>query len=400
MSAPGWFLVGVALLAAVVQWAPPLAQARDETTVTVASLPIGAQVAGLAVGAGAVWVVDGRAGTVARLDPHTNQVVATIPVAAPSPTCERCWGTVAAGDGVVWVTTDAAGPVVVRIDPTANAIAETVQVGVLPVALAVDEDGGLWLTATLQDAVVHVDPHPAGAVARTAIHLPARISAGRDAVWASAWQPGANGQVMRLDPRTGWVLASIPVGREPGALAVDDADVWVANGMDDTVSRIDARTNTVVATLPVVHDPVGVVIGTDAVWVVSRGSALLAPPTLSRIDPSRNMVAETTPLEGAAPIGTAAGADSLWVASRNLNEVMRIGPVPLPASASAASDPPLLVVVLWVGTILVLAAGALARRSVQRGDRRVRDGRLLSALLLRQQASRRAGARDWTSEVG
>jgi YVTN family beta-propeller protein len=275
----------------------------------------------------------------------------------------------------------------VRIDPTSNAIAETIQVGVLPSALAVDEDGGLWLTATLQDAVVHVDPHPAGAVARTTVHLPAHISAGRGAIWVTAWQPGTKGQAVRLDPRTGVVLATIPVGRDPTALAVDDADVWVANEMDDTVSRIDARTNEVAATIPVVRDPVGVAIGTDAVWVVSRGSALLAPPTLSRIDPSRNMVVETIPLDGAAPIGTAAGAGSLWVASRNLDEVVRIGPLPLPAtaSASAASDPPLHLVALGLGAMVVLVAGLVRQRPAQPagGRRRMPDGHLLSALLAR-----------------
>jgi YVTN family beta-propeller protein len=275
-----------------------------------------------------------------------------------------------------------AGPVIARIDPTSNAIVETVQVGVLPVALAVDEDGGLWLTATLEVAVVHVDPHPAGAVARTAVHLPARISAGRGAIWVTAWQPGANGQVVRLDPRTGVVLATIPVGRDPGALAVADADVWVANEADDTLARIDARTNTVAATLPVVHDPVGVVIGTDAVWVVSRGSAPLAPPTLARIDPGSNTVVETTPLEGAAPIGTAAGAGSLWVASRNLDEVVRIGSLPLPASASTASDPPLHLVALGVSAMVVLVASLVRHRSGHPagGSRRLPDGHLLDAL--------------------
>jgi YVTN family beta-propeller protein len=290
---------------------------------------------------------------------------------------------------------DTDGPVVARIDAASNAVAETVEVGVLPTALAVDEHGALWLTATLEDAVVRVDPRVVGAVARTAVHLPVGILAGQDAVWVTARKPGANGQLVRIDPRTGLVLATIPVGHEPGALAVSNGEVWVANEADHTLSRIDAYTNTVAATIPVVHFPVGVAIGGDAVWVASRGSAVLSQPTLSRIDPSRNMVVETTPLDGTAPIGMAAGAGSLWVASRNPDAVVRIGPVPLPADPPAASSPPLLPVALGVGTLFLLAAGQVLRHSAHRGgDRSVPDVRLLEALLLRQQDRRQAAARE------
>jgi YVTN family beta-propeller protein len=294
----------------------------------------------------------------------------------------------------------AAGPVVARIDPASNNVTETIEVGVLPSALAVDDDGALWLTATLENAVVHVDPHDVGGVARTAVHLPWGIVAGQDAVWVTARKPGSNGQLVRIDPRTGLALATIPIGRDPGALAVGESDVWVANEADHTISRIDAHRNAVAATIPVVHFPVGVVIGADAVWVTSRGSALLSQPTLSRIDASSNMVVETTPLQGTAPIGMAAGAGNLWVASRNPDAVVQIGPAPLPAGPPAASCPPLLPVVLGVGTIFLLAAGEVLRRSAHRGGKRpVPDGRLLGALLLRQQASCQAAAREWPSEV-
>jgi YVTN family beta-propeller protein len=295
---------------------------------------------------------------------------------------------------------DAAGPVVARIDPTSNDVTETVEVGVLPAALAVDGDGALWLAATLENAVVRVDPHVGAALARTAVHLPSGIIASQEAVWVTGRKPGANGQLVRIDPRTGVVLATIPVGHEPGALAIADAAVWVANEADHSLSRIDARTNTVAATIPVVHFPVGVAIGTDALWVASRGSALLSEPALSRIDPSRNMVVETTPLEGTAPIGMAAGSDSLWIASRNPDEVVRVGPVRLPAGTAAASSPPPLLVELGVGTIIFLAIGELLRRSAHRGsDRPVPDGHLLEALLLKRRASRRDDAREWRSEV-
>src|SRR5262249_27467575 len=124
------------------------------------------------------------------------------------------------------------------------------------------------------------------------------------------------------------------------------------------------------------------------VWVVSRGSAPMSPPTLTRIDPSRNAVAETIPLEGTAPIGMAAGASSLWVSSRNLGEVVRIGPLPLPAPAPATGGPPAVPIAPGAGIVLVLVIGEVLRRSARPHETKpVPNGRLLTALLLRQQAS-------------
>src|ERR1700682_5600855 len=110
-------LVVVALLMSAIFAAPPLGHAATGATTTFVSLPDGVHIAGLAVGVGAVWGTNARAGTVVRLDPRTNKGVATIPGAAPSPDCDRCWGAVAARGDVVWAAMDTAGPVVARIDP-------------------------------------------------------------------------------------------------------------------------------------------------------------------------------------------------------------------------------------------------------------------------------------------
>jgi YVTN family beta-propeller protein len=394
-------LVVVALVAAVVHGAPATALASVGAVATPVSLPVGFQVAGVAAGTSGVWVANGRAAGVARIDPRNNQVVAFIPVAEPSLSCDRCWGAVATRGNVVWAAMNAAGRVVIRIDPSLNEIAETVEVGVLPSALAVDEDGVLWLTATLENTVVRLDPRVAGAVARTAVHMPSGIVAGREAVWVTAGKPGANGQLIRIDPRTGVVVATIPVGRDPNALAVGDRDVWVANEADHTISRIDPHINTVVATIPVAHFPVGVVIGEGAIWIASRGSALLSVPAVSRIDPGSSTVVETTPVEGTTPIAMAAGAGSLWVASHNPDGLVRVGPVQLPASHLAVGGPPLLPVGLGAGTILLLvAAGGKLHRPAHRGDRRVRDGRLFGALLLHRQLSGlQSGPCEWRSKA-
>ncbi len=57
--------------------------------------------------------------------------------------------------------------------------------------------------------------------------------------------PPTSGVLVRVDPRTGRVMARVAVGNDPSALAADASGVWVANHDDDTVWRIDPRTDTI-----------------------------------------------------------------------------------------------------------------------------------------------------------
>jgi YVTN family beta-propeller protein len=67
------------------------------TNAVVATIRVGHEPSGIAVGGGAVWVVNGTDATVSRIDPHTNRVTATIRVGG------RPQG-IAVGNGAVWVS--------------------------------------------------------------------------------------------------------------------------------------------------------------------------------------------------------------------------------------------------------------------------------------------------------
>ena len=45
-----------------------------------------------------------------------------------------------------------------------------------------------------------------------------------------------------IDPRTNRLVASIPVGKTPAAIASGFGSIWVANQDENTVTRIDAKT--------------------------------------------------------------------------------------------------------------------------------------------------------------
>ena len=69
------------------------------------------------------------------------------------------------------------------------------------------------------------------------------------------------------------VTATVPVGKDPGGVAVDPGThtVCVTNVAGGTVSVIDASTRTVTATVPVGQNPTGVAVdpGTHTVYVTN-----------------------------------------------------------------------------------------------------------------------------------
>ncbi|MDC8011030.1 beta-propeller fold lactonase family protein [Tahibacter soli] len=104
-----------------------------------------------------------------------------------------------------------------------------------------------------------------------------------------------NNSVSVIDTATNSVVATIPVGNLPSAVAVrpDGARAYVANFGSDNVSVIDTATNTVTTTIAVGNGPRGVAfrpVGTRAYVTNYGGSAV------SAIDTATNTVTATIPV--------------------------------------------------------------------------------------------------------
>ncbi len=89
------------------------------------------------------------------------------------------------------------------------------------------------------------------------------------AAFGSVWTTHDDGTVVRTDG-FGHSLA-IHVGAEPVALAASTDAVWVADDVAGTVVRIDPATNSVTATIRVGSAPAGVAVLGDRVWVSLGG---------------------------------------------------------------------------------------------------------------------------------
>ena len=226
----------------------------------VRTIGIGAPAIDLAVTTDAVWVANGSDGTISRIDPGADAVVATIDLRGSS---ELVWNPAYAVDAdhdSVWI---AVGPRhVLRIDPTTNEPSAVIDVGHVPVGLAVGEEA-LWVVTTAERAL-RIEPHTNTATAGVPVGDPVALTAGKQAVWAS----DLRGQIWRINPDTATVTQTTPVGRGLLGLCATDGMLFAANNADGTVVQLDARDGRVVGIVPVGHAPTDVAsLDGKAVWV-------------------------------------------------------------------------------------------------------------------------------------
>jgi YVTN family beta-propeller protein len=129
-----------------------------------------------------------------------------------------------------------------------------------------------------------------------------------------------------IEPASNELVAEVPSGTDPGAVAVGEGAVWVANVEDETVARIDPGTRERQRTIAVGDFPSDVTVGGGAVWV-----ALGALAELTRVNPDQNAAAAPTPaLDDNTPCGAprasvAFGGGVVWFVCEN-GELGRIDP--------------------------------------------------------------------------
>jgi dipeptidyl aminopeptidase/acylaminoacyl peptidase len=181
------------------------------------------------------------------------------------------------------------------------------------------EAGGIaWRPAPMTGAPVDVsatpDPVPAEPTAVDArvsttgaiAPFPSGIAAGEGGIWVGAGRNDGSGagDVVRLDPLTGEIVARIPVRSLPGwefgaaGITVGLGSIWVVGGTPEgeaccsaLVSRIDPSTNALIDEIAIP----GVLFGAD-VWVDETGLYILSfhenEPTLdlASLDPETHEV--------------------------------------------------------------------------------------------------------------
>ncbi|HEX4747788.1 MAG TPA: BTAD domain-containing putative transcriptional regulator [Gaiellaceae bacterium] len=225
----------------------------------VRTIGVGAPAIDLAVAADAVWVANGSDGTVSRIDPDVDAVVHTIDLRGSSDLVWNPTYAVDADDDSVWI---AAGPHhVVRIDPATNEPLAIIDVGRVPVCVAIGDDA-LWV-ATVAERAVRIEPRANAATTEVPIGYPVALTAGKEAVWVS----DSRSRVWRIDPDTGAVTQTTPAGTGLVGLCATDGAVFGAGNADGTVVQMDPQDGRVIGVVLVGHAPTDVASWNETVWV-------------------------------------------------------------------------------------------------------------------------------------
>lgn len=189
---------------------------------------VGANPFGILLAAGSLWASSYDAGVVTRLDPRTGRSVSITRDGSNPAGLAACGGRIWVGHGrqATWVT---------AIDPASSRV-ERVDVGAETPSIPRCVRGELWVATA--DSVIRLDPRSGRVLAR--VHLggtPADVAAAPDGlVWVSDKERSV---VYRVDPSTSAVVDSVAAGPGSFALAVLRGSVWVTSFAGSDARRYD-----------------------------------------------------------------------------------------------------------------------------------------------------------------
>jgi streptogramin lyase/tRNA A-37 threonylcarbamoyl transferase component Bud32 len=168
-----------------------------------------------------MWFLDGLADEVSRADPETGRVVGP-----PVPlTHDADWGVV--GEGALWVF-DLANPFAVsRVDPATNEVVATLALdGVGGFIGGAAGEGAVWIADPGGDALLRLDA-ATNRITETirAGRRPTDVAVGEGSVWVTS---DRDRSISRFDPRTSDIVATIELGGRPRVIAVGEGAVWAA----------------------------------------------------------------------------------------------------------------------------------------------------------------------------
>jgi ABC-type transport system substrate-binding protein/class 3 adenylate cyclase len=266
----------------------------DASGHVVGDVPLTGTPAGIAAGAGSVWATIGDRGEVVRIDPQAHIIVDTIPLPKATP------AGIALGGGGVWVA-DSGGGRVVWINPSDTGAVRRIRVGQGPGPIAFGY-GAAWVVNTTDATLQRIDASSYAVSRPVAVGgAPSAVAVGGGWVWVS---DAGSSSVVKVDPKTLQIVGRLQVGNDPAAVAYGGGSLWVANAADGTVTRLDPATQQG-ETIPVGAGPSAISYGNGGTWVATTSGVV-------RIAPSLRVTSTPT---GAVPLASVEAGDRVWVAA-------------------------------------------------------------------------------------
>ncbi len=265
----------------------------DEPTATVQALEV---VNGL------VWVTAPNAGQVSAIDPMTHLIVATIDIG-------RFPKDVAVAEGNVWVVSETEGTLW-RIDPASFEVIDTISLGGNTMYVAAGQ-GAVWVSGGLGVRKIDLTT---GTRYGVVYNNCSGVTIGENAIWVSVTQ---SNQLLKIDPETRRVVATVKLEGRPSEIAYGQGTVWVILSDKDEVVGVNPNTHQVVTTLSSNAFIHGLAVDANRVWYTH-------PNALNYYEPASSGSGGFSIAKPPAQIEFYAG--SLWVTSPNEGLVTRINP--------------------------------------------------------------------------
>jgi virginiamycin B lyase len=219
----------------------------------------------VAITPGAVWVGSTGPFAVHRIDPKTNQRVASVKLPG-----EPCAG-LATGFGSLWVPLCGRTQMLAKVDLLSNKLLNVFNIG--PAAaeggVTVSPDS-VWLVIDKEGSLARIDP--ATGTVRQTVHVPAGsynpfYSDGQ------VWVTRADGsEITAVDAATAQVSATAQTGPGPRFLTAGAGAVWTLNQGDGSLTRVDIQTKKATKTVALGTPGHGgdISFGGGMVWTTMR----------------------------------------------------------------------------------------------------------------------------------
>jgi Uncharacterized conserved protein len=271
------------------------------------------------------------------IDPREKKLAASIPVGAklkPYFHLDSLDSLSESGNSI-WVIAE---ETILKINPKSGEVVARISVGAWEFFIVSASDSAVWVGTvgsfwrwTPSYKLSKIDPQTNRVFATLAQELSwrsIRVMARTDAVWLL---DRSKGTLSRLDPMSGQVVSSLPLGALSPPYwpaAVGEDSIWVANAREGTVARINPDTNQVSTTITLpypANSRPNIILAPQfaegAVWVACgysggyRGDQIV-PTLFYAIDPGTNRVVATFNARTNLATGFAVGHDALWAPTR------------------------------------------------------------------------------------
>jgi len=276
----------------------------------IATIKLGETADWVAVTADAVWVASTGPFAVHHIDPKTNSLAASVILPG-----EPCAG-LAVGAGSLWVPMCTTPPSLGKVNLKTNQLAATFAVGPAAAEGGIAYGAGsVWLIVDKLGALARLDP------ARGTILDTYRVPAGSyNPTFSNGiiWVSHAEGSdVTGIDAATGKTSATVATGPNPRFLTTGAGAIWTLNQGDGTVTRVDTHSQRAIA----------IALGTpghggDITYAAGHVWSTMPKTPLSVIDAATNSVLCQWAGPGGDSLGVGHGA--IWLTDYHAGSISRI----------------------------------------------------------------------------